>query len=551
MSESKEASLEDEFSQEDIDEIVSDFQSQVNGLGAHPDKVKINTISMIADDYQTIPTISKQLYGCMRAILVDQHREENPDIKLPLVYLLDSILKNVGGIFIDLAAKDAGIWMRKVFETVKDVDKSRLRRVHGTWRDAALFSEDKLKQMARCFVEADARTKQAAHEAVARKQNTERQRTAAVVDAALSQSLQSQMLVLLEDLKRDMPDAAGLTLDGLAEMNPSLYENLKATATDMMHGNTTNLDDSSQDHDPLIFLLKSEEEMERAKEWESVGFGILDSAAGPAHQDVQKWIDNLQRHVRIGSQTIAAEPDYDNIGDADVVKSILISSSVSAKYLTGMVEHYESVSRDSDKAVIQPMRGLLMRQDSQSLRNVDTSLFTTEGIKEKNAWVIGSLYDDGLPHVSKADGRRFATEIQLSKHLDYIFKKSQIEKSMERTEERGYYNTLDDWIGGKKDVVMTEVKISADTRNKGDDNAKVSAAQSLPEVPADENRSNCLICGKTFDIYYNDDEEEYMYRDAIEIEVLNDEAALEESEQILVHCTCHRRLGAPKLLTAD
>lgn len=123
---------------------------------------------------------------------------------------------------------------------------------------------------------------------------------------------------------------------------------------------------------------------------------------------------------------------------------------------------------------------------------------------------------------------------------------------MERTEERGFYKTLDDWIGAKRDVVMTEVTTdnAADNSIRGDDDAKVSP-QALPEVPADESRSTCLICGKTFDSYYNDDEEDYMYRDAIEIEVLNDDAAAEESEQILVHYTCHRRLGAPKILTVD
>ena len=474
MNESKEkeeCDLEDEFSQEEIQEIVSDFQSQLNGLGAHPDKVKINTLSMIADDYQTIPTIAKQLYGCMRAMLVDQHQAQNPDIKLPLVYLLDSIFKNVGGIFIGLASKDANIWVRKVFETVKNADKTRLRRVHSTWRDAALFTEDKLKVMARCFEEEDARTKQAASEAVARKQNTERQRTAAVVDAVLSSTqsstqslslnLKNQMQLLLDDLKRDMPDAVGLTLDGLVDMNPALYENLKVTAMDMMRSNnksnsnsntSSNKDDEhnhdhDNDNDPLAFLVKSEEEAKLSKDWESVGFGGLDLDTTTAHNTTtnnaaQKLIDNLQRHVRIGTQVVAAaDPDVNvqaqaqaqanddnNAGaSADILK-ILIASSVAAKYLTGMVQHYESVSsRDSSSdAVIKPPMsglGLLMRQDSQSLRNVDTTLFTTEGLKEKNTWVIGSLYDEGLPHVSKADGRRFATEIQLSKHLDYMFKK--------------------------------------------------------------------------------------------------------------------------------
>ena len=54
---------------------------------------------------------------------------------------------------------------------------------------------------------------------------------------------------------------------------------------------------------------------------------------------------------------------------------------------------------------------------------IDKSLFTNEGLKKKNMAVIGLLYEIGLPFVSLSDGRRFATQWELSNHLDFLFKK--------------------------------------------------------------------------------------------------------------------------------
>lgn len=54
---------------------------------------------------------------------------------------------------------------------------------------------------------------------------------------------------------------------------------------------------------------------------------------------------------------------------------------------------------------------------------VDPKKFTNDGVKVKDVRVIALLYEAGLPFVSSSDGRRFATQIELSNHLDYLFKK--------------------------------------------------------------------------------------------------------------------------------
>lgn len=70
-------------------------------------------------------------------------------------------------------------------------------------------------------------------------------------------------------------------------------------------------------------------------------------------------------------------------------------------------------------------------------------------------------------------------------------------------------------------------------------------------VPADESRDRCLICGINFGMFFDQDEGEWMYKNCKEVNVLNDDTAINESEDVFVHVTCLRGLGSPEHLTMD
>ena len=70
-------------------------------------------------------------------------------------------------------------------------------------------------------------------------------------------------------------------------------------------------------------------------------------------------------------------------------------------------------------------------------------------------------------------------------------------------------------------------------------------------VPADESRDRCAICGVNFEMFFDQDEGDWQYKNCKEIDVLNDDVAEEESEKKLVHVTCLRGLGSPHVLTMD
>ena len=122
---------------------------------------------------------------------------------------------------------------------------------------------------------------------------------------------------------------------------------------------------------------------------------------------------------------------------------------------------------------------------------------------------------------------------------------------MARTEERGWYISDEIWTGEatKEDTGKTA---GAEDAEAIDHTADEDVADpSTFTMPADESRDRCVICGINFKMFFDNDDGIYKYNNCREIEVLNDEAAEKESEQLLVHVSCWRALGSPSVLTMD
>lgn len=130
---------------------------------------------------------------------------------------------------------------------------------------------------------------------------------------------------------------------------------------------------------------------------------------------------------------------------------------------------------------------------------------------------------------------------------------SRLEKSMERTEERGWYVDGSVWTG---EASAADVAIATESRTEvaAADVSSISDADKDPAsfiMPADESRDRCVVCGINFKMFFDNEDGIYMYNNCREIEVLNDDAAEKESESMLVHVTCWRGLGSPEILTSD
>jgi pre-mRNA cleavage complex 2 protein Pcf11 len=155
-----------------------------------------------------------------------------------------------------------------------------------------------------------------------------------------------------------------------------------------------------------------------------------------------------------------------------------------------------------------------------------------------------------LPFRCAADGLRFRTQLDLSQHLDTLFRrKQQSKQSVAAAAERCWYLYDRAWTREETQALPHDTTDEKDSESSNNNNtSNNSNAEST--VPADETRDRCVICGIQFQMFSGDDGE-YKYRNCREIEVLNDDAAATESDFQLVHGTCWTGLGEPDTLTAD
>ena len=133
---------------------------------------------------------------------------------------------------------------------------------------------------------------------------------------------------------------------------------------------------------------------------------------------------------------------------------------------------------------------------------------------------------------------------------------SQVEKTMEKTEERRWYICEDDWTGKDKKTAAAANGEGPEGASEADAAAAAGGVDDTADpnsftVLADESRDRCLICGINFGMFFDQDEGEWMYKNCKEVVVENDETAIEATEDVFVHVTCLRGLGSPAFLTMD
>ena len=104
---------------------------------------------MVAEDHAESRKNASAIYNIIKESLLS--RQISPDRKLPLVYVLDSILKNVRGEYNPLIEADAERWLTVVYQSLSDDKRAKLKKVYNLWKDAGLFSESSWKRMGSAF----------------------------------------------------------------------------------------------------------------------------------------------------------------------------------------------------------------------------------------------------------------------------------------------------------------------------------------------------------------------------------------------------------------
>lgn len=105
---------------------------------------------MVAEDHADSSRSAAAIYNVIREPLVSP--SVHSDRKLPLVYVIDSILKNVKGEFIPTIENDAKNWMPVVYKALPEDKRVKLKKVWNLWKDANVFSSlERWEETGQCF----------------------------------------------------------------------------------------------------------------------------------------------------------------------------------------------------------------------------------------------------------------------------------------------------------------------------------------------------------------------------------------------------------------
>jgi len=397
------------------------------------------------------------------------------------------------------------------------------------------------------------------------------------------------MQIILDEMQSDVGDELEkVSLERLADLNPNLLETLKRTAEENMRNNgggsgggaqrskaggkgpggaassSGRASPSSSSALPSFLVeLRPRRVVDRSNAWD-------DLKGWDPDEKVKQITEKLRRLVKEGTDAGSAGGDGSN-DDGDMRLYTQQEAIDMTQYLAAATAAAAMVEKALEQLKLQQQSsaatGALSKNaavgsgsSTMAVLAIDKSLFTNEGIKQKNDTAIGQLYEMGLPFVSSSDGRRFASQLDLSRHLDALFKKNQLEKSMARTEERGWYADDTVWT-----CEVSEAEMKARTGTTGADGDAGGASTSggaaanddgydpqTSTVPADETRERCVVCGLKFRMHFDDEEGMYRYGNCREIRVENDaDVAEHEFDDVLCHVTCWRGLGSPDVLTSD
>jgi pre-mRNA cleavage complex 2 protein Pcf11 len=570
----------DDDEEEIDDEQVEDYCSMLDKLGNIPEKMKINSLSMAAEDFASSLKSATTIYQCIVSRLIDTTTTTGissstaVDRKLPLVYVLDSLLKNVGGVYIDIIQNDAPNWMRIVYDIFdrnkKEDEKARLKKVWNTWKEFGVIKDiDKWRLIGQCFLEAEEKAKAAAVVAASNSSSS----SGAVVlmfernaDGTLKIpiSLRRQMQLLLDEVQSTGVDELDkVSLERLADINPNLLQQIKDAAMEeqkqQQHQQSSSSSTVSGGGIKSSLVSTIPPTSSSSSDWSKLNLNHLEKSSS--------LIASLQRHVRSANGiTIVSSQVNDTV-------HLYASVSASAQILTTMLQqfkdgtsnllHMNDEEDDDNKQSKRKRRYSIVKKEN----------FTNDGVRKRNDAVIAQLYEVGLPYICSTDGRRFASQLELSKHLDTLFRISQVEKYIERTgggsiggsssNERGWYMNEDDWslVGSKTmdDAIMTMGNTTTDktssallpgTMSTMNDDGTPTRSKT---VIADESRDRCSLCGINFAMFFDQDDGEWKYRNCMESNVENDGPTMEEEDcdPVLVHVTCWEGLGCPTVLGLD
>uniref|UniRef100_K3WVA8 CID domain-containing protein n=1 Tax=Globisporangium ultimum (strain ATCC 200006 / CBS 805.95 / DAOM BR144) TaxID=431595 RepID=K3WVA8_GLOUD len=546
-------------SKQEVQAVLGQFDAKINQMMDYPAKDIINALTKLAERLEFAPEIVSFLETKIHRVIAQ--------FKLPIFYLTDSILKNVRGPYPALFGR---IIVPLYCNCVKQVSGKDLRRfihVLNTWEATRLFAKDALAQMrasankAQSLAEPSLMTQPASFSQQQPPPSQSRRSSSSAMSAAQQQQ-DLELRALLTKLQNDMGihPTEHMSLEEVRTNNPDYYSQLlefhaaaqrPPVATpepipshvDSILGAAPGqpiavprqpIRDPRRGVEPVISQPPPAVSRQSPPAPRPTA-PVTPAATTSTHSSPAKSANVAHLMQLLKKKKRSPSPPRNEITndpprapDAAAVMSILqkLKGLTQSEPPAPVVNQHRVPRGPPPPPTPQQLQQFQQQfqtppppppvhqyNESGSSRMWFSDKIVTH--KDRVESNVQKLYA-ALPLVCRESGLRFKEQEKLNAHLDFLFQYNRSVKERGKGGiSRSWYPDEDQWVtdfAGEK-APRESTSSSFFDRKESEDDANDSWEDA--RVPVDESVTKCRICGESFTKKWDEEEEDWMYTNAV------------------------------------
>ncbi|CAM9712763.1 unnamed protein product [Ectocarpus fasciculatus] len=560
-----------------LEEYIDLFRGKAEQMGEFPDKIIINALTGTAKRHRTDK--AQAIATVLQNMLMDPSHPAKH--KLPICFLVDSLVKNITDPFADLFENGLTRWFCSAYDAVDEKSKKHLARVVATWEVQSIFSADKRKEIQRYMLNAKPAAASISSSSPSPPPVTTTASTSAAVTVTtvppplptvapyqppqqpqappaapvaaaaaplppplpplppasavatavaapvaasvaapvaapvapdIQAMVDSRMKQLLDQQLLELGESSTMSLDDLWRTNAELASGFRLVAQAQVH---EQLGLPPPPPPPAIIIGPLQQQQQQQQ-------------PPPPHQTAPPLPQDFGRAVQVANEVAAGA----RVALDASLRGDLSGAQVQAAEAAGKAAMLACLLGGDAAAAVGGGLGGGGGGAGVGVYLTDLDPLDVRSLARGNPAAVRRLYGEGFPFWCKQDGTRFAKQAQLDAHMDLLFRRKHARREQKgAAASREWYCTDEEWMtdfgrlappagsGAGEGEGEGEAGGSGDGEEDGGAGEDADPDGSKSCVPADERFSKCRICGDRFLMFYDNDEEEWMYRNACYVTV--------------------------------
>uniref|UniRef100_A0A7S0BKE9 CID domain-containing protein n=1 Tax=Rhodosorus marinus TaxID=101924 RepID=A0A7S0BKE9_9RHOD len=424
--------------------------------------------------------------------------------KLPLLYLVDSIVKNVGGEYIQAFRLNIFKVFTSMYEIADYETCARLRKLLNTWSD--IFGQELCDLMWRRVHERDQRNADNSSSSKTQSLKIPKKEHSSSQYPETNKRPRYDSGSAGQPQNISMDNLSTIEAQALVQLDIQVQRLTNEIVSKAVAGQPPSLDVLQALSALLAVKLQHVKNPEELK-------NVLDLQA-QITQNIQQQQQAAQNPSGPSSNAIS---DAQNALAVPQIASVVAPTNSAPAWQGSAVQPTNPAhSAKTDRASTQ------VRTTARVTRtNVCGSFDKIRKFPHRGT--VALLYDE-LPHKSAADGNRFAKVEDLRAHLDWLFEKNKKKTSKQHGGiSRNWFISVAEWLEGRSQTSASKANtveaIFRDVNQQADKDVGgldiTPSGDKVGVARADGDNEICPICGEKFETFWDEDEQTWKWQDAL------------------------------------